>query len=359
LARTLVTGGTGFVGSRVARLLQARGDEVRLALEPGAPDAHIDDLDCERVRCDVRDRRAVRRALRDVERVFHCAGVTSVRPADDGRLFDVNVGGTKVVLEECLRAEVERVVHSSSAAAIGPAERGKTADETQLFRAAHLGIPYVNSVHEAEVEAMRLAARGLPLVCVNPAVCLGAGDVNVSSTRLVRSFLLGRIPVYTEGAWCVVDVEDAAQGHVLADERGEVGERYILGGRNFTFDRLFADLGRLSGIDPPVKVPPGLAGAAAAVIEASGRRSPLTASEVRAASQRWTYSSAKARRELGWRARPHEETLEATVAWHLEREHDRIARTRRSQQIQYRLAGMALGAVEEVAGVVRRVARRA
>ena len=94
---------------------------------------------------------------------------------------------------------------------------------------------------------MRVAARGLPLVCVNPAICFGAGDHLLTSTRLVRSFLLGRIPVYTDGAISVVDVRDVAEGHLLADRRGQLGERYILGGRNFTFDRLFADLGRLSG----------------------------------------------------------------------------------------------------------------
>ena len=109
---------------------------------------------------DVLDRRSVRRALKGVERVFHCAGVTSVRPADEERLFEVNVGGTKVVMEECLRAGVERVVYTSSAAAVGPAANGKTADETQLFTAGALGIPYVNSVHEAEVEAMRVARTG-------------------------------------------------------------------------------------------------------------------------------------------------------------------------------------------------------
>ncbi|HEY1274710.1 MAG TPA: SDR family NAD(P)-dependent oxidoreductase [Thermoleophilaceae bacterium] len=359
MANVLVTGATGFIGSHVARLLAERGDEVTLGVEENGTDAAIAELDLRRVKLDVLDRRSLRRALRGAERVFHCAGMMSVRPADSERIFEVNVGGTKLVMEECLRAGIERVVYTSSSAVVGPAEPGRAADETQLFTAGRLGIPYVNSVHEAEIEAMRVAARGLPLVCVNPAFCFGAGDHRLTSTRLVRSFVLGRVPVYLDGAVSIVDVRDVAAGHLLADERGEPGERYILGGRNFTFDRLFADLGRLSGIDPPVKVPPGLAGAAAAVIEASGRRSPLTASEVRAASQRWTYSSAKARRELGWRARPHEETLEATVAWHLEREHDRIARTRRSQQIQYRLAGMALGAVEEVAGVVRRVARRA
>jgi dihydroflavonol-4-reductase len=136
--------------------------------------------------------------------------------------------------------------------------------------------------------------------------------------------------------------------------RGAVGERYLLAGRNFTFERLFADLGRLSGVPTPVRIPLRAAEAAAAVLGAGGRAWPLTPSEVHAAGNRWTYRSTKAQRVLGWRARPHEETLEATVAWHLEREHDRIARTRRSQQIQYRLAGLALGAAEGAAGLVRR-----
>jgi dihydroflavonol-4-reductase len=350
LASVLVTGATGFIGSHVARLLAARGDDVVLGVERGSPDTAIADLDARRVTCDVRDRRAVRRALRGVERVFHCAGVTSVRPQDSERVFDVNVRGTKLVMEECLKAGVERVVYTSSAAAVGPAEGGKTADETQLFTAGRLGIPYVNSVHEAEVEAMRVAAQGLPLVCVNPAICFGAGDYLLSSTRLVRSFLLGRIPVYTEGAVSVVDVRDVAEAHLLAEQRGAPGERYILGGRNFTFDRLFADLGRMSGIEPPVRLPAG----AARLLAAAGRSWPLTPTEVQAAGQKWTYRSTKAKRELGWSARPHEETLEATVLWHLEREHDRIARTRRSQQMQLRLAGIAVGAAETAAGAARR-----
>ena len=350
----LVTGATGFIGSHVARLLADRGDELTLAVQEGSPDTALEGLDCRRVKLDVRDRRSVRRALKDVSRVFHCAGVTSVRPADAELLFDVNVRGTKLVMEECLRAGVERVVYTSSAAAVGPATNGKTAAETQLFTAARLGIPYVNSVHEAEVEAMRVAAHGLPLVCVNPAICLGAGDHLLSSTRLVRSFLLGRVPVYTDGAVGIVDVRDVAAGHLMADLRGEVGERYLLVGRNFTFERLFADLGRLSGVAPPVRIPPRAAEAAAAVLGAGGRGWPLTPSAVRAAGNSWTYRATKAQRALGWRARPHEETLEATVAWHLEREHERIARTRRSQQLQYRLAGVALGAAETAAGLVRR-----
>ncbi len=356
----LVTGATGFIGSHVARLLVDRGDEVRLGMQDGSPDTAVAGLtDAARVKLEVRDRRSVRRALKGVSRVFHCAGVTSVRPADADLLFDVNVRGTKLLMEECLRAGVERVVFTSSAAAVGPAPGGgKAATETQLFTAGRLGIPYVNSVHEAEVEAMRVAAHGLPLVCVNPAICLGAGDHLLSSTRLVRSFLLGRVPVYTDGAVGIVDVRDAAGGHLLADELGEVGERYLLSGRNFTFERLFADLGRLSGVAPPVRVPPRAAEAVAALAGAGGRTWPLTPSEVRAAGNSWTYRSTKAQRALGWRARPHEETLEATVSWHMEREHERIARTRRSQQLQYRVAGVAHGAAQGAAGGLRRAVPR-
>jgi dihydroflavonol-4-reductase len=346
-----VTGAAGFIGSRVARQLAERGDELRLALLPGSSDEALQEVDGDRVDCDVLDRRAVRRALKGVDRVFHCAGVTSIHPRDTERLFEVNVGGTRTVLEECLRANVERVVMNSSAAALGPAKPGKTADESALFTAAHLGNPYVNSVHEAEVEAMRLAARGVPLVCVNPCLVFGPGDYNVGSTRVVRNFLLGRIPMYVDGAFSIVDVRDVAAGMLRADVRGAVGERYLLGGRNFTFERLFADLGRLSGIDPPAMA----LGAAAGL----GRRAPLAAWEVRASMHWWTYRSTKARRELGWRARPHEETLEATVAWHLDREHDRIARTRRSQPLQYRVAGAALGAVDGALGLASHLLRRA
>jgi dihydroflavonol-4-reductase len=355
MPKTLLTGATGLTGAHLARALVQRGDDLRVTIRETSDTRAIDDLDVERVRCDVLDRRAVRRALKGVDTVFHAAGVTSVRPEDEERLFDVNVRGVRTVLEECLRAGVGRVILSSSAAALGPAPHGGTADETQLFTAGHLGIPYVNSVHEGEAEGMRLAAQGLPLVCVNPAMTFGPGDLHVTSTRLVRSFLLGRLPAYADGAVNVVDVRDVANGHLLADEHGRTGERYILGGRNFTFDRLFADLGRLSGVEPPLKVPRGVATIAAEVLRVARARTPITPREVAAASQFWTYRSTKAARELGWKPRPHEETLQATVDWYLEHEHDRIVRARRSHPVQYRLAGAAIAAGEAVADAAGRV----
>jgi dihydroflavonol-4-reductase len=353
MGKTLVTGGNGFVGSAVVRLLAERGDDLRLTLRRRSRLELLDGIDYHAVDCDVLDRGAVRRAMRGVDRVFHIAGLVSMRPADADRLFEVNVGGTRIVLEEALRAGVERVVYTSSVAAVGPAEPGQAADERQLFTAGHLGIPYVNSKHEAEVEALRLAAQGLPVVVVNPCYVFGAGDVYARATSIVRRFLLGRISVYVAGALNVVDVQDVARGHVLADESGGLGERYILGNRNYTLDRLFADLARMSGVEaPPLRLSPTVALRLAQAVEAAPGRTPITVQDVRLASQWWTYRSTKARRELGWTTGPHEDTIEATVEWYLDREGDRLARSRRSQPVQWKAAAMAVRAAEGLARLV-------
>jgi dihydroflavonol-4-reductase len=338
------------------RLLAARGDDLRLTRRRRSRVDQLADVPHRAVDCDVLDRAAVRRAMRGVDRVFHVAGLVSMRPEDSERLFDVNVGGTRIVLEEALRAGVEHVVYTSSVAAIGPAERGQTADERQLFTAGRLGIPYVNSKHEAEVEALRLAAQGLPVVVVNPCYVLGYGDVYGRATSIVRRFMLGRIPAYVPGALNVVDVGDVARGHLLADEKGNPGERYILGNRNYTVDRLFADLGRLSGVEPPpLRLSPGVALRLAQAAEAAPGRAPITAQEVKLASGWWTYRNTKAKRDLGFTTSPHEDTIEATVAWYLEREHDRLARGRRSQPVQLKAAAAALRAVEGIAGAAGRL----
>ncbi|MEA2426645.1 MAG: hypothetical protein QOF37_273 [Thermoleophilaceae bacterium] len=350
MGKTLVTGGNGFVGSAVVRLLAKRGDDLRLTRRRRSKWENLDGIDVETVDCDVLDRMAVRRALKGVDKVFHIAGVVSMRPAETERMYDVNVRGTRTVLEEALRAGVERAVLTSSVASIGPAKPGGTTDERQVFTAGHLGIPYVNSKHEAEVEAFRIAARGLPLVVVNPAWAFGRGDVYARTTSIVRRFLLRRIPAYVPGALNVVDVEDVARGHLLAEQRGAVGERYILGNRNYTFDRLFADLARFSGVEPPaLRLPAGAAlRLAQAVDAASMRRVPITVQEVRIGSQWWTYRNTKAKRDLAWQPSPHEDTIEATVQWYLEREGDRMSRGPRSQPVTYKAAGVALSAARRL-----------
>lgn len=339
MGKTLVTGATGFIGSHVVRALLERGDDVRAAVRATSKLDTLDGLEVEPVVAEMTDRRALRRALRDVERVFHVAGSTNLRMAAD-ELFRVNVQGTRTLLEECVRAEVGRVVYTSSVAAVGPATPGGAADERLVWRAGGLGIPYVDSKHEAEVEALRIGAQGLPVVVVCPAHVLGSGDPHRSSTDIVRRFMLRRIPAYVDGAINVVDVKDVAAGHLLADEHGVPGERYILGNRNYTWDRLFADLARLSGIEgPAVKLPVSAALVLAEVAARMPGRPPVTPMEIRSAAHWWTYRSTKARRQLGFTTRPHEETVEATVSWYREREAARLLRSGTRQPLPWRLAG--------------------
>jgi dihydroflavonol-4-reductase len=342
MPRTLVTGATGFIGSHLTRLLVERGDEVLTTVRPGSFPGPLDGLDVTPVRADVLDRRSIRRAMRGVERVFHLAGTTDLN-APRARVFSIDLEGTQIVLEEALRAGVQRVVHTSSVAAIGPAHDSEVVDETSPWEGGRYAIPYLDAKHEAETAALRMIARGLPLVIVNPAHVLGAGDPGRSSTTLVRRFLRRQIPAYVDGTLNVVGVRDVAYGHVLADERGRVGERYILGNRNFTMDRLFADLGRLSGVEPPaVKLPLRAALALAAVGQWIPGMSVPTPVEARAASLRWAVSSRKAKRELGWRTSPHEDCLEETIAWYRERDGGRLAPPGARQPLALRAAGEAL-----------------
>src|SRR5581483_6373750 len=167
-AKTLVTGGTGFVGLHVARALAERGDELRLLVRGTSNSAPLEGLEWERAIGDVTDRDSVRRAMKDVVRVFHVAGTTSMRTRDRIRVFQVNVEGTRNVLEEALRAGVERAVLTSSSSAVGAAKPGETIDEEHPFTVGRLGIAYINSKHDAELVALRLAAKGLPVVIVNP-----------------------------------------------------------------------------------------------------------------------------------------------------------------------------------------------
>jgi dihydroflavonol-4-reductase len=335
-----VTGATGFVGSHVARALVARGDSVRVTVRGGSSQEALAGLDVERVTAALDDRAALRRALRGVERLFHVAGTTHLR-ASPAELARVNVEGTRLVMEEALRAGVERAVHTSSIGAVGPARPDGAVTERAVFPPG-LGVPYAESKHAAEAEALRVAARGLPLVIVNPSHVFGRGDVRPTSTGVVRRFLLRRIPAYVPGAINIVDVQDVAAGHLLADERGAPGERYILGGRNYTWARLFAELERLSGIEGPrLCLPVGVALAVAEATERAPGPTLISVAEVRAAGHWWTCRSTKARRELGWTTRPHEDTVEQTVRWWQERLGRRLDHVPRSQPAPLRLAALA------------------
>ena len=321
MAVALVTGATGFVGGHVARLLVERGDEVRVTFRDPSRLERLGGLEVEAVRADVLDRASLRRAMRGCDLVFHSAGFVGSRPPE--RLWQVNALSPRVVVEAAAAEDVPRVLHTSTVAAVGNAPHGEAADESQVYRGGEFGLAYGDSKHEGEVEALAAGARlGIEVVVVNPSYVLGVpvdpSQAGETSTRVIGNFLAGRLPAIVDGATNIVDVEDVAVGHLLAAEKGEPGERYILGGYNLTWVDLIDRLAVESGVERPLMVLPREVGSLARLQAELGVRWPVAPEAFALMAQNWRYSSRKAKRELGYKTRPLDATIRRTVDWYKE-----------------------------------------
>lgn len=318
---TLVTGGTGFLGSHIARKLVQRGERVRILLRKTSRTSNIEDLDAERVYGDVLDIGSVKEALKGCDTLYHVAGFVSSKKADYKKMEDINVRGTVNVLSAALESGVKRAVYTSSVAAIGVDPPGGIANEDTPFTLEHMGIQYVNTKYHAEIEAMKFYKKGLPLIIVNPSMVIGSGDIYISTTGFILWYCRRKFPGYLEGGGNFVDVEDVAEGHILAAERGKLGERYILGNKNLSLNELFTLLEKITGIpSPQMKIPYSLALTAGFIAERIFRiSSPSFVSfdvdSVKLISLKWYFDISKAIRELGFSQTPIEETLEKTVRW--------------------------------------------
>jgi len=318
---TLVTGATGFIGSAVVRALRARGRAVRCMVMPGDPEAAtLERLGVEVVHADVTSRDDVTRAVDGCRVVYHLAALYKLWVADPLALYRVNVEGTWNVLFAARRAGVDRVVYTSSVAAIGHRE-GRLADETTEFNQWNEGNDYIRSKWLSEGVAHAFAAEGLPVVIVNPSFPLGQGDRAPTPTgQMIVELMNGRLPGYTRGGINVVDVDDCAQGHVLAEERGRVGERYILGSHNVSHRDLARAVARVAGLRRPLlPLPASLMAGVAWCVEHGARlgggEPPYTYQAARFASRPLWFDVSKATDELGMSHRPLAETIEASVRW--------------------------------------------
>jgi dihydroflavonol-4-reductase len=313
-----VTGATGFIGAHVARLA-SDGGPVRVTYREDARLTRLGDVDAEPVRADVLDRTALRRAFRGCDTVYHCAGYVGSHPAE--QVWRVNALSPRIAVEAAAAEEVGRVVVTSSVAGIGPAPPGETGTEEDVYRGGGRGLAYPDAKHEGENEALAAGARhGVDVVIVNPSYVFGvpvdAGQPGETSTRMIGNYLRGRLPALVDGETNVVDVRDVATGHIRAAERGRAGERYVLGGQDTRWVDLFERVAELSGVRHPLLVLPREAGALARAAEAAGLPSPVSAEGLVLMAQNWRYSSAKARRELGYRARALDRTLSDTIDWY-------------------------------------------
>jgi dihydroflavonol-4-reductase len=319
-----VTGATGFIGSAVVRQLLAQGRRVRAFVEPGLKDKktrNLDGLDIDRVVVDVTNLEQMRRALEGCQTLFHLAAVYKTWLPNPEILYRVNLEGTVVTLLAARAARVKRIVYTSSIAAVGLKEGG-AADETNPFNVFDVADPYILSKWQSERIAMRFAEDGLPVVVVNPAFPFGPGDVAPTPTgKILIGLLRGIVPAVGPGGICAVDVDDVASGHLLAEQNGRIGERYILGNENITFKDLFELVGRVSGCKVPKIPAPAWVGWSIALgmelwaDHMSHKEPPATYRSLRYAQKNAFFSNEKAKRELGLPTRPLEETVRRAVDW--------------------------------------------
>jgi dihydroflavonol-4-reductase len=320
--KTLVTGATGFLGSHVARALAGRGENVRVLVRPSSDLRALDGLDAERFQGDLRDRASLDRALEGVQRVFHVAADYRLWARDPREIYESNVTGTQNLLDASRRAAVEKFIHTSTVATIAVPREGSLPNEKTQSSIDEMIGHYKRSKFKAEQCAMRAAEAGQPVVIVNPTTPVGPGDWKPTPTgKIIVDFLNGRMPGYVDTGLNFVSVEDCARGHLLAAERGRIGERYILGGRNLTLKQMLDILSSVSGRPAPRwKFPHVLAYAAGymdtAVSRLWGREPRIPLEGVRMARHNMFVDASKAGLELGFAPGPIEAALERGVAWY-------------------------------------------
>jgi dihydroflavonol-4-reductase len=320
--KTLLTGGTGFVGAAVARALLARGHDLRALARPGGDRRNLNGLAVEIVEGDLTDRTSLVRAVAGCRFMLHVAADYRIWVPDPAAMLRANVDGTRALFLAALDAGVRRVVYCSSVAALGLMADGTAADETTPVSEDKIVGIYKRSKFQAEQAVLRLVGeRGLPAVIVNPSTPVGPRDIKPTPTgKMILDAAAGRMPAYVDTGLNVVHVDDVAEGHVLALEHGRIGEKYILGGDNLTLRAVLGIVAEESGRRPPlVRLPNSalwpLALACEAIAHSTGATPLVTRDHLRMARKKMFFSSAKAVAELGYAPRPAREAVRDAVAW--------------------------------------------
>ncbi|MDR1728955.1 MAG: NAD-dependent epimerase/dehydratase family protein [Acidobacteriota bacterium] len=334
---TLVTGATGFIGSHVVRQLLRRGDRVRILARNSSRKSNIAAFGCEVAIGDLKDPNSMMRCVQGCGRVYHVAADYRLWARDPQEIYDNNVAGTRNLLSACCEAAVGKVVYTSSVGTIGMRHDGGTADEDSPVGLDDMIGHYKRSKFMAEQVAFEFARSGLPVVIVNPTTPIGPGDLKPTPTgKIILDFIRGRLPAYVDTGLNLVGVEDVAAGHLLAEEKGDVGERYVLGGENWSMKEILDGLAAiLHRRAPRFRIPwavAWLAGCTDDFVEGTLlRREPHIPLEgVRMARHKMYVSGEKARKGLGYAPQPVANALRAAVdyflhEWRPDSAEDRVA----------------------------------
>ena len=319
--KVFVTGATGFIGASLARELLRDGYEVRALARPASDRSNLKGLDLEICEGDLRDSDSLHRGLKGCEILFHAAADYRLWTRNPDVMYEINVGGTRNILEVALEHGLSRVVYTSSVGTLGNPGNGLPGDEETPVTLGDMVGHYKKSKFLAEREAESFLKKGLPLVIVNPSTPVGALDIKPTPTgRIIVDFLNRKMPAYLDTGLNIIDVEDCARGHILAAREGRIGEKYILGNENLTLQRIFAMLGEITGLAAPrVRLPYTPILLAAYVNEAisrlTGKEPLIPLAGVQMARKFMFFDPSKAVRELGLPQRPVFESLRTAVAW--------------------------------------------
>ncbi|CCQ73414.1 hopanoid-associated sugar epimerase [Magnetospira sp. QH-2] len=321
---TLITGATGFVGAAVARRLLAAGHDLRALARPGSDRRNLRGLELKVIEGDLGDRDSLNRAIEGCDVLFHVAADYRLWARDTESLRTGNLVGTRNMMGAAQEAGVGRIVYTSSVAVLGIPEDGGPGTEDTPVTYAHMIGAYKQSKFLAEREVRRMIAEeGLPAVIVNPSTPVGPRDIKPTPTgRLIVEAASGRVPAFVDTGLNLVNVDDVAEGHLLALEKGVVGERYVLGGEDWTLREILAEIARICGRKPPtIALPHGLVMPIAHLAEAwakvtGSHKEPFaTVDGIRMARKKMFFSSDKARARLGYAPRPAVEGLRDAIDW--------------------------------------------
>lgn len=327
LGTAVVTGAGGFIGSAVVRALLRRGRRVRAVIEPGSSRANLDELSgLDIIEADITRAREIRDALATdapaQQTIFHLAALYRTWLPDPSLMYRVNVEGTANVLLAAQSLRVRRVVHTSSVAAIGSRPDGAPSNEQIAFNHFAIANDYILSKYLSDQLAQRFAQAGLPVVIVNPGFPFGPRDLAPTPTgAIIMGLLDGRIPAVSSGGFAAIDVDDLAEGHVLAEEKGRLGERYILTNHNVTMAEFARRVLRQAGSRrPALVVPKSITRGGARLFEwwanhVSHHPPIATYKSARYIEQQNFFDHSKAKNELGLPSRPLEETIQRAIDW--------------------------------------------
>jgi len=320
--KALVTGASGFVGAAVTRALLARGARVRALVRPESDTRNVDELDVEITLGDLQNGNGLSSAMQHCDALFHVAADYRLWVPDPEVMNAINVEGTGCLLRAAMEARVKRIVYTSSVSAVGIPDDGSLGDESTPVTIDDMIGTYKRSKFLAEKLVMKMAhEEGCPVVIVNPSTPIGPRDVKPTPTgRVIDDAVHGRMPAYVDTGLNIVHVDDVAAGHILAFDKGQVRERYILGGEDMTLKELLRQVATLTGRLPPkVCIPHPVAMGIAHVDEAlarlTGRVPQVTVDAVRMSKKKMYFSSARARKELGYASRPARDAIADAVAW--------------------------------------------